>query len=145
MVYRKLEGDHLYTGWDDAPRFSIENRAAGNSTDITVEYVSSVGGAQITKIRFPDVIEYRWVDSDWDRVWPHGEDHEFWLIEILESEFVSRVIDSSPYKRNAAVGHRLGNLPETDVHHYRLDFDNHGTYDVVSLECEVSVIRKLVT
>jgi hypothetical protein len=77
------------------------------------------------------------VDGDWDRIWPHSGDYEFGLIEIIDSEFVARTIDSSPY-RNAPQGQRMGALSEAELHHYRLGFDNHGLYDVVSLKCDIS-------
>ena len=57
------------------------------------------------------------MDSDWNRVWPHPEDYEFGLIEIVNSEFVDRMIESSPY-RSHLPGERLGGvLKEADVHH----------------------------
>jgi hypothetical protein len=139
MSYKVIDGKYLYTGGDDAPKVQVLTRSAGNPTDLVIEYVSLDGLAR-TKITFPSVFEYRWVDSDWNRVWPHPEDYEFGLIEIVNSEFVDRMIESSPY-RSHPPGERLGGvLKEADVHHYRLGFADHGIYDIVSVMCVIETI-----
>jgi hypothetical protein len=137
MSYRIIGGDDLGTGFDDAPRVQVITRPQGNPTDVMVEYISSKEDNVRNRLTFPSVFEYRWVDGDWDKVWPHPEDYEFGLIEIEKSELIDRMVQSSLY-RSRSIGERLGGvLKEVDVHHYRIGFDEHGIYDIVSLECIV--------
>ena len=95
MAYQVINGQYLYTGLDDAPRVQIVTRPGGNPTDMIIEYTSSPNGSAKTAITFPSVFEYRWVDGDWDRIWPHSEDYEFGLIEIINSEYIERMIGRS--------------------------------------------------
>jgi len=142
VVYEVVPGAYLGTGADDAPEVRVLTRRAGNSTDLSISYHSFSEGKPdlFTTITFPNVVEYRWVDGDWDRIWPHPEDHEFTLIEIFNSELIERMIQSSPY-RNDPTGERLGGaLRESDVHHYRISFDNHGIYDVISTQCAIESV-----
>lgn len=131
MAYRVVAGEALGTTWDDAPIVRVVNRPAGNPTDVVIEYVSAPNRKSTTRITFSNVIEYHWVDCDYDRVGPNAGDYEFGLIEIVDSEFIARIIATSPYS-DAPAGDRLGGvLSEVDLRHYRIGFDEHGTYDVV--------------
>lgn len=138
-MYRTFEGDHLYTGLDDAPDVQVVTKPNGNGVEMSIGYVSALAGGRRTIVFFPAVFEYRWVDDDYSSVWPHKDDYEFSLIEILDSEYIRRMVQSAPFGRSSP-GYELGGvLKLEDIHHYRIGFDGHGIYDIVSTECSVEV------
>jgi hypothetical protein len=139
MAIRVIEGEFLSTTWDDGPAVSVITRPSGNPTDLVIEYVSAIGGKRKTRITFANVYQYSWIDEFVDRD-PNVDDFEFGLIEVLDSELIRRMIQFSPY-RDAPEGMRLGGvLKEFDLHHYRIGFDDHGTYDVVCTDLSVDVL-----
>jgi hypothetical protein len=71
-----------------------------------------------------------------------GNRHDvaFRLIEITDSTEIERLLTSGRFS-SATPGQRLGGvLAEDDLHHYRVTFDDHGTYDVI---CTDIAIRRL--
>lgn len=133
MSYRVVEQDGLSTRFDDHPRVVVVTRAAGNPPTFRLEYVSGPGGDRRTVVEFDDVFWYSWTDEDFEFFNENPDDYEFGLIEIADSKRIRRWAHSQP-------GPGLpGVLKESDLHHYRLGFENHGTYDVICTRMRIEV------
>ena len=139
MSYVTLPKDELSTTWDDDPAVRVFTRRGGNPVDLLIEFFSAPEKARRTRLTFRGVFEYRWVDFDYSYLQPHPEDFEFSLIEIIDSEDIRKMIEGGMYS-NSPIGERLGGvLRETDVHHYRISFDDHGCYDVICTEIKIEI------
>ncbi len=135
MAYKILGGDEFRTFYEDEPLVKIISK---RDELVTIELTYHVAEARpgddaaFTKLTFVDVYEYRFIGPDHDYAWTNEEDFEFTLIEITDSEQVKRLLGSGIYG-SRAVGTRLGALAETDLHHYRIGFDEYGTFDILCL------------
>ena len=117
MVYRRVSGDGLRTRWDDQPIVLISNhRDRFGTMDLSWATQPASDGwmAPRTRIVFDDVVEYRW--KYWDVV--DGEQSEEGGLELGEFEDSDRV--------SALVDQGF-----EDLRHFRISFDEHGTYDVI--------------
>jgi hypothetical protein len=73
---------------------------------------------RVTKLACEHVVGYEWNDFEFHRLPANPDDVELGLIEITDSEFVAEITSSGRY-----IGAAL--------HHLRICFDDHGTYDIV--------------
>jgi len=128
MVSKPVPGGYLGTSWDDAPIVRFNNRSGGNGSDVLIEYVSEAGGVRRTLLTFSDVYRFDWIDEYIDDY--VGDDFGFALIEILDSSVVRDLVST---------GRRRDWLEKVELRHYRIGFDDHGTYDVVCLGLTVEV------
>ncbi len=118
MTYRSLPGEGLRTRWDDQPVVRISNRRdAFGTVELSWATQPSNDGwvAARTRVTFHDVVEYRW--TYWDVV--DGERPEEGSLELGEIEDSDRVA--------ALVGQGF----DSNLRHFRISFDEHGTYDVI--------------
>jgi hypothetical protein len=94
-----------------------------------------------TEVTFSGVIEYRWIRDRQFYLDTNPDDFGFALIEILDSQLKERLLTSGPY-RGFGPGERLGGiLEETRVRHFRIGFDEHGTYDVLCTDIAIKVTQ----
>jgi hypothetical protein len=100
-------------------------------TNVLMEFTSSGFSApppqdvRTTRLMFEHVVEYAWTDFEFHRD-PYGIDvGRFALVKIENSPAVTEI---------RATGRYLGN----DLRHYRITFDDHGTYDIICEELSIS-------
>lgn len=122
MNYRCLEGEGLRTTYAFAPRVTASAKRDG-PTSVYLEFGSSPvyqdnQGFKVTRLSFEHVVEYDWNDFEFHRFPANPADVELGLIEITDSELVAEIESSGKY-----IGEPL--------HHFRITFDDHGTYDIV--------------
>lgn len=131
-----VEGQGLRTRYEGNPHVSVESIEDG-ALQLTVTFQSAEARrgdpVQLTRLNFSSVIEYRWIA--FDEGYDHGnrDDFEFALIEIIDSEQIE-VMLTGGIRRNRPRGQRFADhLDESAIHHYRIGFNNHGTFDVICL------------
>jgi hypothetical protein len=122
MTSRAVEGEGLRTTYASAPLVHVTTRRDG-PTSLRLEFSSSpvtaAGQAfQVTRLSFEGVVAYAWNHFEFHRVPSNPNDSAFGLIEILDSPIVAEVVSTRRY-----IGDPLK--------HYRITFDDHGTYDIV--------------
>jgi hypothetical protein len=125
MNYRIVAGDAIATTFDDHPAVLVTNRPAGNSPSLQIQYIAATGASRHTRIEFEGVFWYQWIDEDLEIYNHQPDDYEFGLIEIVDSEEIRRWVTGPPGRGLPGV------LKESDLHHYRLGFQGHGTYDII--------------
>ncbi|HZM74877.1 MAG TPA: hypothetical protein VFC19_04075 [Candidatus Limnocylindrales bacterium] len=129
MTSRDVPGEGLQTRWDDEPILRVTNRRDGPAevelSFFTEPFQDGFIGRR-TRLTFIDVWEYRWVE--W-RVGYNVADNDgaLRLIEIRPSRTVAMMADSAiAYDEPGRI---LDGLTADDVRHFRISFDEHGTYD----------------
>lgn len=135
MAHRIIGGDEMRTVYEDAPELKIiSNRDELTTIQLTYHSAPAKPGdrARLTRLTFTNVFEYRFVASEQEYSWTDDEDYEFTLIEILNSGQIKRLLDSGMY-RNDPPGTRLSGIDEARLHHYRIGFDEYGTFDILCL------------
>jgi hypothetical protein len=130
MTYELVQGEGLRTTYAFAPRVTVSTKRDG-PTSVRLEFASSPihGEGQefrVTCLTFNRVFEYGWAHFESGRPESNGEDVEFALIEIADSEVVS----------DLRAGWRPNALPR--MRHYRICFDDNGTYDVICEHLDIS-------
>ncbi|HEY4020904.1 MAG TPA: hypothetical protein VGM75_19590 [Pseudonocardiaceae bacterium] len=112
---------------------TVVTRSAGNPPTLRLEYVSEPRRGRCTVVEFEGVSWYAWTDESFEFFNENSDDFEFGLIEITNSERIQRWANSAPGRGLPWA------LKESDLHHYRLGFEDHGTYDVICAEMNVNV------
>jgi len=143
MTYRVIEIPGGSTKYDDAPSIHIA-AGSGSFATVVIRYISGMsrGGQSppLAEIIFSRVIEYRWIHEDYYYV-SGGEAAGFRLIEIIDSKYVEEMAANSPWRRYP--GKRFGPfIPESDVRHFRLPFDDYGVFDIIALGVSVREMSK---
>ncbi|MFJ8628410.1 hypothetical protein ACIRD3_37000 [Kitasatospora sp. NPDC093550] len=108
----------------------MQTHLHGNNSSLFIEY-NGVGGGRV-KLTFHQVMSYGWV-GDYDCLLPESDEFEFGLIEIFDSERL-RALATAKVERIPGMeleGERVVFRGDVVIHHYRLGFDDHGTYDVI--------------
>jgi hypothetical protein len=144
MTYKIVNGDALRTGCAGV----IQVRIGGNIDDLAsleLEFPSSSGpvrsALRFTRLRFERVYEYRWVADYSTYFLTDRHNFKFALIEIQDSELIERMVAAKAYV-DKPVGKRFSPwIDERDLRHYRIGFDDYGTFDVVCLDMTYSVFR----
>jgi hypothetical protein len=131
MTHRVIEGEGLRTNYAFGPRLRVIVKRDG-PTSVEMEYGSSpiYGDGQefqVTRLTFEHVVYYEWNLFEYHRKPSNPEDSAFGLIEISDSQIIEEIV---------ATGRRLGGLK-----HYRITFDDHGSYDVVCDRVDVAYTR----
>lgn len=139
MGYQIVDGDALRTRYDDAPRVSIKS-VSNASVEIELVFWSGPGQAaeekRFTRLRFLSVIEYRWGEQFFGGIYGNKEDFKFALIEITDSEAISGLITTGMFA-DQPEGQRFGGvIDERELRHFRIGFDDYGTFDVICLNYE---------
>ena len=129
VTYNPVEGEGLRTTYAFAPRVMVSVKRDG-PTSLRLEFASSPvyqDGQEfrVTNLAFEKVLEYSWDQFEFHRLASNRDDVEFALINIVDSGIIAEL---------EATGR---SLPE-NIHHYRICFDDHGTYDVVGESLVIS-------
>jgi hypothetical protein len=146
VAYSIIGDGRLSTRRSDGPEVRIRGRG---DTPLEVELLYEVlveepSGFAPARLLFESVLEYRWVQTDVTYFLGNDRDFRFDLIEIEGSEHVERMA-SSGMNRRQPVGQRLGGvIDERSVRHFRIGFDDYGTFEVLCLDLEVTVGPELV-
>jgi len=132
VAHRAVEGDGLRTIYAFAPRAVISTERNGPTT-FRLSFTSSPiysddDDARTTLLTFEHVVEYEFNDFEFHRYSSNPQDVEFGLIEILGSPIVAKIRSTGRY---------IGD----DLRHFRICFDDHGTYDVVCEQLRISYGR----
>jgi hypothetical protein len=129
VAHRALEGEGLRTTYAFAPRAVISTERDGPTT-FRLSFASSAiylddDDVRTTLLTFEHVVEYEFNDFEFHRYSSNPQDVEFGLIEILSSPIVAEIRSTGRY---------IGD----DLRHFRICFDDHGTYDVVCERLRIS-------
>jgi hypothetical protein len=134
-MFNRIEGVRLRTNYADAPLVSL--RGSEGSTDCEMSFDSSAiddeGRNWMTKIRFVRVLDLRFSDFDLGLDLPDSEAFEYGLIELTSSETLRSFRSSGVLERPASPVTR-----EPELRHFRIAFDDHGTYDIICLGIELA-------
>ena len=128
-MYVVLKGDYLRTQFAYAPQVYMEAVQDGPTTAKMRFASSSVdtgGRGLVTEITFTNVLDFNWSDFELGLTRPNPNDSEFGLIEITNSETIQRFLREGRLRQRP-----LGSVKEDELHHFRLTFDDHGTFDVI--------------
>lgn len=122
MGHRRVEGDGLRTTYAFAPRFTASAVRDGPNT-IQLEFGSSPIHQdskifRVTRLSCEHVVGYEWNSFEFHRLPTNSKDVEFGLIEITDSEFIADIMSRSRHTGRP-------------LHHLRITFDDHGTYDII--------------
>lgn len=139
MAFRHVDAE-LHTGWDDAPTLTVVNRS-DETTTLVLEFVTTPTDGttprRYSRVTFSTVWLYRWVATDIGYDPPDIDDYEFSLIEITDSPLVEEVFTKGSWQ-NEGQERDLRKLFGTDgIRHFRIGFDDHGTYDVLCATADV--------
>jgi hypothetical protein len=128
-----VAGAGLRTTFAGAPRITF-NAVADARPGIEMVFPASPLSAdrdfEVTSLTFSDVIEFHFIDFETGLHFGHEHDVKFALIEITDSTEIDRLLNHGRFSSEPP-GRRLGAIGEHNVHHYRIAFDDHGTYDVI--------------
>jgi hypothetical protein len=134
-------GSTTYEGTPEVQILSTTGRPILSIKYVAAEY--GEGKPQVYgEIKFLEVLEYRWVDFD-HFYSPYDEDDEgegLELIRITDSKWIEEMASKGWFQKYP--GQRFGpGIDESRIKHYRLTFDDYGTFDVISFDI---TIRELV-
>ncbi len=90
----------------------------------------------VTVLRFARVLDLRFSDFELGLDAPNHQDFAYALIALVDSEILKSFAHSKALTRTA-----MPVLNHSDLHHYRIAFDDHGVYDIVCVRVEVSYER----
>lgn len=147
MGYKEVtfNGQRVRTNNAPAPRIAVSMEP---NDPLRLELIFEAaeyraGESQIFwRVTFPQTLEYRWIEFNWEYFASNDDDFEFSLIEIVDSGQIEAMIKAGP-NSHRPVGQRMGGvLDERDVHHYRIGFDDYGTFDIIALGVEITNYRE---
>lgn len=137
-----VEGDGLRTQFAYAPKVSLEAAQDGPMT-VKMRFASSVIGADkrvsVTTLTFANVLDFRWSDFELGLAIPNPDDTGFRLIEVVDSGTIEEFLREGKLRQR-----RRGLIKEEDLRHFRIAFDDHGTYDVVCTDVSSVVVGESV-
>jgi hypothetical protein len=146
MGYRKVDGDGLRTRYAGTPSVAVKAVHDGPvSVEISFQAESAPSGvvALFTRLSFADVLEYRWIATDQTYFVTNRDDFEFALIEIVDSGQVDLMVREGMYSDQPA-GRRLGGVTdERKIRHFRIGFDDYGTFDIISTGVKIDRYRQV--
>lgn len=140
MAHKVLDIPGGSTRFENRPEVTFSGGGT-TSVSITVTYRATERTDEAPPRRgqliFSDVLEVRWIehDVDYDEYPQHEEDHNFGLIEIVDSAYVQAMAANGPWRDH--VGLRIRGQPETVVRHFRLSADDWGTLNVIATKIEI--------
>ena len=130
----------LTTGWDDEPVVSVTSRRNGTVT-LAMTFASSPGDASTpvrrSRVVFREVYLYRFIDFDLGYEPDNRDDYEFTLIEVTDSSLREDVYTSGRWQNEGSERNLRVVLGPDRLRHYRIGFDDHGTYDVLCTDVTV--------
>lgn len=95
----------------------------------------AAGRSSRAELVFESVLDFRFYDFEVGLTIPDQNDFEFGLIECMESLTLHLFDRSAALSRTA-----FPILSGSELHHYRIAFDDHGTYDIVCLKLELELV-----
>lgn len=125
--------DGLRTTYAESP--NVRFRSSEGRPDIEMFFAASpmvAGKFSRAEVLFKDVLDFRFYDFEIGLPIPNEDDFEFGLIECIDSQTLRQFDSSAALSRTARPI-----LSGRDLHHYRIAFDDHGTYDIVCLGFEL--------
>lgn len=141
MGHRVVNGEGLRTTYSASPSVTVNSTEDGPvSVRIVFQAEPSPLGAmaKFTILTFGNVLEYRWVASNFTYFMANPDDYAFGLIEIIDSQLLEMMAANGMYKGRPE-GMRLGGIiREEDVRHFRIGFDHYGTIDILCLALEIA-------
>lgn len=140
-MHTVVSGDGLETRYSAAPRVSVSTQEDGRPR-LDLEFVSAprVAGevGRTTHVAFDEVLEYHWMDFEFGLSMGNDRDTRFRLVEITDSTLVRRILEEGKFSSRPAGQRAGGVLDEAGIRHYRICFDDHGTYDVICTGLAIS-------
>jgi hypothetical protein len=129
MTHRVVEGSGLRTSYAYAPQLTISTERDG-PTSVRMAFPASPitragQESDVTVLTFTRVAGYCWNDFEYHRLPSNVDDAELGLIEISDSQMVAEIL---------ATGRYVG----APLRHFRITFDDHGTYDVVCQSFDIA-------
>lgn len=141
MAYAHVAGGGLHTTYAEAPVVEVVTHREA-MPDLSLVFRSAPTtedvSAAFTKVVFRQILEYHWVNYLLDLELGNQGDLAFRLIEISDSDRLRRLVEAG-ILGCANLSDRLDEkFNESDVRHYRICFDDHGTYEVICTEVSIS-------
>jgi hypothetical protein len=131
MAYRLVDDGGLSrTSWDDQPTITVRNKAS-QSTTLVIEFFSEPNAGRRTRLTFDAVWRYEWTEFSVGYESTNRKDGEFALVEILDSEVVSDMLEHGHWLEEGPHRNLRDVFHATPLRHYRISFDDHGEYDVI--------------
>ncbi|HET6215160.1 MAG TPA: hypothetical protein VFE14_20010 [Micromonosporaceae bacterium] len=131
-----MDDEALRTRFAYAPEVAVSAVPDG-PTSVRMSYPSSVGGLgrtpQTTTLTFRNVLDFRFREFELGLDLNDPPDTRFALISLPDSGLLRAFRTAGRIRRLA------GTIREEDLKHFRIAFDEHGTYDVVCTGVEPSV------
>ncbi|MDT3397426.1 hypothetical protein RKE29_12330 [Streptomyces sp. B1866] len=131
MAYKVLGGAELSTGWADNARVEVLTYAGGNNSTVIIEYTRGAKPKGTVRLRFEQVMSFEWTGSDYECLMPDSDDFEFGLIEVFDSQKLRTLAEKARLPGVVLTDSKVEYQGRVVLHHYRLGFDDHGTYDLV--------------
>lgn len=146
MGYQQVDGDGLRTRYAGTPSIAV-TAAPDGPVQVEVTFQAEPARkdeqALFTTLIFTGVLEYRWVAADQTYFVTNKDDFEFALIEIVDSGLIELMVSEGVYS-NRQPGQRLGGvIDERKLHHYRIGFDDYGTFDIISIGIKIDHDRQM--
>lgn len=146
MGYREVSGSGLSTRYAGTPALNVKATPDGPvDVEICFQAESARAGeiATFTRLLFVSVLEYRWIAADHTFFTANRDDFEFALIEIVDSDEVKLMTAEGMYS-DRAPGQRLGGVvDERNLHHFRIGFDDYGTFNIISMNIKIDNYRQV--
>lgn len=138
VAYRVVPGEGLRTRWDDEPTVVIRNKREAPATVELSFFTEPLEPGWIprrTRLTFLKVLEYRWVEWEVGYHLTDQDDGALGLIEIAPSEHVAMMAEQgTSYDWSGRIP---GAMTADNVRHFRISFDEHGSYDLLCLELRI--------
>lgn len=144
MGYRVVNGDGLRTRYAGTPVVIVHSVPGGPlALELVFQAEPAPAGVEVgfTRVWFEDAREFRWVASDQTYFPANRDDFEFALIEIVDSDQIKRMLAEGLYS-DSPPGQRLGGTTdEAALRHFRVGFDDYGSFDVICLGLQTESFR----
>lgn len=118
---------------------SLSSSFATERLDLRMTFPASPivsGSYQIASIAFQGVLDLRFYDWELGLQMPNEDDYEFSLIEIMNSEIVDEFAESNVLSRSPSPVVHV-----SDLRHFRIGFDDFGTFDVICIDVSLAFER----
>ncbi|MEU7166053.1 hypothetical protein AB0A70_15620 [Streptomyces morookaense] len=131
MASKNVGGPELSTSWADKARVEVKTYTAGNNPSLVIEYARGATPQGTVRLRFDQVMSYEWIGFDYYCLVSNQDDIEFSLIELANSEKLRTLAEKARLPGMLIQDGKVKYEGRVVLHHYRLGFDEHGTYDVI--------------
>lgn len=140
MAHIDIGDEQTRTSFEGAPDVSIVNVENGETTlsiSLHAEPINDKHESLHTVITFGKVRLYSFHESAFGGPPENPRDRSLRLIEVTDSELKAWHFDHG-FREMVEQTSPFGERPaEADYRHYRIVFDEHGTYDVICLDLDI--------